>query len=146
MEVERRKGSGTYTMAYDYLVMCVGSYNATFGTEGVKENALFLKDVNDARAIRWRILDCFELANARFNHFLSSSGAARVETEMDGKREEAKLTKEQEADLKELLSFIVVGGGPTGSEFAAELHDLVSSSLLLPRAPLAVKNPMLTTP
>lgn len=115
----------TYSMEYDYLIISVGSYNATFGTRGVKENALFLKDVNDARAIRWRILDRFELANARYNFFLTSSTTSSAS---GGEGE--KLTAEQEKEVKELLSFIVVGGGPTGSEFAAELHDLVSTLLL----------------
>ena len=109
--VEEKRKRVTYSLDYDYLVMCVGSYNATFGTRGVKENALFLKDVGDARAIRWRILGLFETANAKFNWFSRQNG---------------RLTHEQDEELKRLLSFVVVGGGPTGSEFAAELHDLVS--------------------
>ncbi|KAJ9477336.1 putative External NADH-ubiquinone oxidoreductase 1, mitochondrial (putative) [Pseudozyma hubeiensis] len=104
----------TYSLDYDYLVMCVGSYNATFGTKGVKENALFLKDVGDARAIRWRILGLFESANAKHHYYTS-----------DGKQ----MTQEQEEEIKRLLSFVVVGGGPTGSEFAAELHDLIKDDL-----------------
>jgi NADH dehydrogenase FAD-containing subunit len=40
------------------LVVAVGCYSQTFGTPGVRENALFLKDVGDARRIRKRILDC----------------------------------------------------------------------------------------
>lgn len=34
-----------------------------------------------------------------------------------------------EDERRQLLSFIVVGGGPTGSEFAAELHDLCTTDL-----------------
>ncbi|SOV10040.1 related to NDE1 - mitochondrial cytosolically directed NADH dehydrogenase [Ustilago sp. UG-2017a] len=122
--VEKRERA-TYTMPYDHLVICVGSYNATFGTRGVKENALFLKDVNDARAIRWRILDCFELANARLNLFTSScSGCPNPSP-----------TASEASEMRDLLSFIVVGGGATGSEFAAELHDLIKEDLsrLYPR-------------
>lgn len=47
-----------FELGYDKLVVAVGCYSQTFGTKGVKENALFLKDVGDARKIRKRILDC----------------------------------------------------------------------------------------
>lgn len=47
-----------FEIGYDKLVVAVGCYSQTFGTKGVKENALFLKDVGDARKIRKRILDC----------------------------------------------------------------------------------------
>ena len=102
----------SYKLHYDYLVMAVGSYNATFGTKGVKENALFLKDVSDARTIRWRVMGLFERANAQHHHYMALNPEH--------------MTPEQEQQIRNLLSFIVVGGGPTGSEFAAELHDLVS--------------------
>ncbi|EIN05070.1 FAD/NAD(P)-binding domain-containing protein [Punctularia strigosozonata HHB-11173 SS5] len=91
-----------FTMEYDILVVAVGAYSATFGIPGVKENAHFLKNVNDARAIRARILECFEIAA------------------MPGLSDE---------ERKRVLSFVVVGGGPTGVEWAAELHDLVSSDI-----------------
>jgi NADH dehydrogenase FAD-containing subunit len=47
-----------FQIGYDKLVVAVGCYSQTFGTPGVRENALFLKDVGDARQIRKRILDC----------------------------------------------------------------------------------------
>jgi NADH dehydrogenase FAD-containing subunit len=53
-----KKGK-VFGLAYDKLVVAVGCYSQTFGTKGVKENALFLKDVGDARKIRKRILDCW---------------------------------------------------------------------------------------
>jgi NADH dehydrogenase FAD-containing subunit len=53
------KGKGKmFEIGYDKLVVAVGCYSQTFGTKGVRENALFLKDVGDARKIRKRILDC----------------------------------------------------------------------------------------
>lgn len=128
------RGGGTYSLEYDYLVMSVGSYNATFGTQGVKEHALFLKDVSDARAIRWRILGCFERANALHHRFTTTNNA------------DAELTPQQESALRDSLSFVVVGGGPTGSEFAAELHDLVSSQLhphILSDPPFTILTPSL---
>ncbi|EST06024.1 Pyridine nucleotide-disulfide oxidoreductase, FAD/NAD(P)-binding domain protein [Kalmanozyma brasiliensis GHG001] len=103
----------TYSLSYDHLVICVGAYNATFGTKGVKENALFLKDVADARAIRWRIMGLFEAANTKQHQYA----------------EGGELSAEQEGELRKLLSFVIVGGGPTGSEFAAELHDLIKEDL-----------------
>lgn len=87
---------------YDKLVVAVGAYSQTFGIEGVKEHANFLRDVGDARRIRLRVLQLFEQA-------------ASPET--------------AEAQRQQLLHFAVVGGGPTGIEFAAELHDLIHDDL-----------------
>ncbi|KAA8909833.1 pyridine nucleotide-disulfide oxidoreductase-domain-containing protein [Sphaerosporella brunnea] len=92
----------TFQLPYDKLVLSVGAYAQTFGIPGVRENAFFLKDVNDARRIRSRIL-------ARF--------------------EEASLPDCSEQDQRRLLHFAIVGGGPTGIEFAAELHDLLEDDL-----------------
>jgi NADH dehydrogenase FAD-containing subunit len=47
-----------FDLEYDKLVVAVGCYTQTFNTPGVRENALFLKDVSDARKIRKRIIDC----------------------------------------------------------------------------------------
>ncbi|KAK4051704.1 hypothetical protein OIO90_004654 [Microbotryomycetes sp. JL221] len=106
-------GVKPFTLQYDKLVIAVGAYSQTFGTPGVKEYAHFLKDVKDSRRIRSRILECFELAA------------------------QPTLTDEQRIAL---LSFRIVGGGPTGIEFAAELHDLIVTDMtkVYPRlAPMA---------
>lgn len=87
---------------YDKLVVTVGSYSQTFNTPGVRENAYFLKDVGDARKIRKRVLELFELCHMPF-----------VSDE----------TK------KHLLHFCVVGAGPTGMEFAGNLSDLIKQDL-----------------
>ena len=58
----RRQGK-RFEVPYDKLVVTVGCYSQTFGTKGVKENAFFMKDVGDARRIRKRVLECFEIAN-----------------------------------------------------------------------------------
>lgn len=92
----------TFSVKYDKLVIAVGCYSQTFNIPGVKENALFLKDINDARRVRRRILDLFELAQLPFI---------------------------PESTIKHLLHFAVVGGGPTGMEFAACLSDLVKDDL-----------------
>ncbi|GAP86505.2 putative pyridine nucleotide-disulfide [Rosellinia necatrix] len=91
-----------FDVPYDKLVVAVGAYAQTFGIEGVREHAHFLRDVGDARRIRTRVLRCFERAS---------------------------LPTTTEAGRCALLHFAVVGGGPTGIEFAAELHDLVRDDL-----------------
>ncbi|KAG6891257.1 hypothetical protein C0995_008509 [Termitomyces sp. Mi166 len=91
-----------FILKYDKLVVAVGAYSQTFNIPGVKENALFLKDVKDARIIHSRILECLEQAN-------------QPTISDDEKRK--------------LLNFCIVGGGPTGVEFAAELYDLLHSEI-----------------
>lgn len=91
-----------FEVPYDKLVLAVGCYSQTFGVEGVKEHACFLRDVGDARTIRQRVLQAFE--------------RAALPTTSDGER-------------AKLLHFAVVGGGPTGIEFAAEMHDLIHDDL-----------------
>lgn len=92
-----------FELPYDVLVVAVGAVNNTFNTPGVKENCFFLKEATDAMALRSRINECFELA--------ALPGT----------------TPEQR---EKLLTFCVVGGGPTGVEAAAEMHDLVVDDLL----------------
>ncbi|RKP14543.1 FAD/NAD-P-binding domain-containing protein, partial [Piptocephalis cylindrospora] len=91
-----------FRIPYDRLVIAVGSHTNTFGIEGVKEHAHFLKDVTDSRRIRKRIMDCFEMAA---QPGLSSEERSR------------------------LLHFAVVGGGPTGVELSAELADLIHDDM-----------------
>lgn len=69
---------------------------------GVREHAHFLKDVGDARRIRNRLLSCFEIASLP-------------------------TTSSRMRDI--LLNFAVVGGGPTGIEWSAELRDIISEDM-----------------
>jgi NADH dehydrogenase FAD-containing subunit len=85
----------SFWLPYDYLVVAVGAKNNTFGTPGVRQHANFLKSVEDAQKIRSKVVDAFESAN---------------------------LPGQPEEERKRLLRFVVVGGGPTGVEYAAELH------------------------
>ncbi|GAA5832999.1 hypothetical protein JCM3766R1_000392 [Sporobolomyces carnicolor] len=94
--------SKSFEVGYDKLVIAVGAYSQTFGTPGVKEFGTFLKETKDARKIRSRILECFELAA------------------------QPTLT---DVERRNLLSFVIVGGGPTGVEFAGELNDFITSDL-----------------
>lgn len=91
-----------FLLSYHALVIAVGAVSATFNVPGVREHSLFLKEVADARAIRQRIIDCFE----------------RASTPM-----------QTEEERRRLLHFVVVGGGPTGVEFAAELNDFLEEDL-----------------
>ena len=91
-----------YDMTYDKLVIGVGALSNTFGIPGVKEHAFFLKEVSDARAIRNRLLSNFELA--------LQPGIPPDER-------------------KRLLHVVIVGGGPTGVEFGAELYDFVEQDV-----------------
>ncbi|MBI1807759.1 MAG: FAD-dependent oxidoreductase [Ignavibacteria bacterium] len=92
----------SFTLQFDLLVIAVGATSNTYNIPGVKEHSLLLRELSDARAIRQRIIDCFERA--------STPGLGSSER-------------------KRLLHFVVVGGGPTGVEFAAELHDFLMEDL-----------------
>ncbi|KAL7086853.1 hypothetical protein ACP275_13G027900 [Erythranthe tilingii] len=95
-------GTGEFTVDYDYLVIAMGARVNTFNTPGVVEHAHFLKEIEDAQRIRRSVIDCFERAS---------------------------LPNITEEERKRILHFVVVGGGPTGVEFAAELHDYVIEDL-----------------
>ncbi|KAI1102817.1 FAD/NAD(P)-binding domain-containing protein [Jackrogersella minutella] len=87
---------------YDMLVIGVGAENATFGIPGVREHSCFLKEIKDAQAIRTKIMDCVETA----------------------------AFKDQASDeVDRLLHMVVVGGGPTGVEFAGELRDFFDEDI-----------------
>ncbi|XP_061346706.1 external alternative NAD(P)H-ubiquinone oxidoreductase B1, mitochondrial-like [Gastrolobium bilobum] len=96
-------GSGEFSLDYDFLVVAIGAQVNTFNTPGVTENCHFLKEVEDAQKIRMSVIDCFE---------------------------KAVLPSLSEEERRTNLHFIVVGGGPTGVEFAAELHDYVQEDLV----------------
>jgi len=91
-----------FEVPYDILVVAVGEQPATFGVPGVRENCFFMKEITDTVALRNRIGECFELA-------------ALPGTSVE--------------DRQRLLSFVVVGGGPTGVEFAGTLSDFVRNDL-----------------
>ncbi|KAK9284453.1 hypothetical protein L1049_023626 [Liquidambar formosana] len=96
-------GSGEFPLEYDYLVIATGGQVNTFNTPGVMEHCHFLKEVEDAQKIRDSVIDCFE---------------------------KAVLPSLSEEERKTNLHFVIVGGGPTGVEFAAELHDFVQEDLV----------------
>ncbi len=96
-------GEESFTVDYDLLVIAVGAAVADYGIPGVAEHALELASVEDAREVRRGILDQFASAEV--------PGLA-------------------EAELARRLTFVVCGGGATGVEVAAEIHDLLDGELL----------------
>ncbi|MED6144886.1 External alternative NAD(P)H-ubiquinone oxidoreductase B3, mitochondrial [Stylosanthes scabra] len=96
-------GKEEFVVDYDYLIIAVGANVNTFNTPGVVENCHFLKEVEDAQKIRRTVIDCFERAN---------------------------LPNISEEEKKRILHFAIVGGGPTGVEFAASLHDFVNEDMI----------------
>ncbi|KAJ3049870.1 hypothetical protein HK097_009146 [Rhizophlyctis rosea] len=52
-----------FNVAFDKLIIAVGAYSNTFGVPGVVENGFFLKEIDHARRLRARIIECFELAS-----------------------------------------------------------------------------------
>ncbi len=88
---------GDRTLDYDYLVLATGAMHAYFGHDDWERVAPGLKKIDDATAIRRHILVAFEDAEAMAAH--------------DGAR-------------RKLLTFVVVGGGPTGVEMAGAIAEL----------------------
>jgi len=87
---------------YDYLVVAIGSEPTFFGVEGATEHAFPLRWMDDAVPLRHHVLSRFEAAAA---------------------------TSEPQLRTR-LLTFAVVGGGPTGVEYAGALSELVFGPLL----------------
>lgn len=81
---------------YDYLVLAAGSVTNFFGMESIERHGHDLKNLNHAVELRNQILGSFEQAA----------------TDPDPARRRA------------LLTFVIVGGGPTGVEFAGALAEL----------------------
>ncbi|KAK4668107.1 uncharacterized protein QC764_701820 [Podospora pseudoanserina] len=97
---------------YDKLIIACGAYSQTFGIEGVREHAHFLRDIGDARRVRLRVLSLFEQCSYPSSSSPNSNGHVLTDD-----------------DKRALLHFAVVGGGPTGIEWAAELHDFIRDDL-----------------
>jgi NADH dehydrogenase len=89
------------TLNYDILVVAAGATHAYFGHDEWERFAPGLKTIADARTIRSRLLLSFELAE---------------------KSEDA-------AERKRLMTFVVVGGGPSGVELAGSIAELARHAL-----------------
>ncbi|HTW95203.1 MAG TPA: NAD(P)/FAD-dependent oxidoreductase [Tepidisphaeraceae bacterium] len=86
---------------YDYLILATGATHSYFGHDEFAQHAPGLKTLADAESVRNKILNAFELAEA----------------------------EEDPARHQDLLTFVLVGGGPTGVEMAAAIAVLVRNTL-----------------
>lgn len=91
---------GDDVIPFDHLVIASGAVPNFFGTPGVEEHALTMKTLADATTLHAHVIDKLEHAD------LQSSPARR----------------------RELLTFVVAGGGFAGVETLAELNDFVRES------------------
>lgn len=87
---------------YDYLILATGSRAHFFGVPGAEEHAFPLKTIQQAVSLRHRILHNFE--------------QAAYETDP--------------ARRQQLLTFVIVGGGATGVEYAGALRELIDRPLM----------------
>lgn len=88
-------------LPYDHLVVATGATHSYFGNDHWRPHAPGLKSLDDATAIRRRLLLAFERAEIA------------VDTE----------------ERRRLLTFVVVGGGPTGVELAGAIIELARETL-----------------
>ncbi|MGC3963827.1 MAG: NAD(P)/FAD-dependent oxidoreductase [Rhodocyclaceae bacterium] len=88
-------------LAYDYLILATGARHAYFGHDEWEANAPGLKTIEDATAIRHRLLVAFE---------------------------RAEMTTDEE-ERQRLLTIVIVGGGPTGVEMAGAVAELAKRAL-----------------
>jgi NADH:quinone reductase (non-electrogenic) len=93
--------TGDRQIAYDYLILAAGSANNYFGNDALAEHTYGLKDIGDGERLRNRILSSFEAA-------VGEPDAAR---------------------RRALLTFVIVGAGPTGVELAGAIAELIHQVL-----------------
>lgn len=89
-------------LEYDYLIVATGARHHYFGNDAWEKFAPGLKSLDDALEIRRRMLLAFELAEKT----------------------------QDEAERKAALTFIVVGGGPTGVEMAGAIAEIAKQTLV----------------
>jgi NADH dehydrogenase len=100
VHVVRRQSGRPFSVRYDALVIALGSVTDFRAVPGMAEHALGVRTLGDAFYLRNRALAMLEEA----------------------------ATEADPARRRRLLTFVVVGGGSTGVEVAAELHDLVRTA------------------
>jgi NADH:ubiquinone reductase (H+-translocating) len=97
----RRVDTSAGGIDYDYLVVASGSVTDYFGNDEARTSSIGLKDLGEALELRSRLLSCFERAS--------------VTTDTIARRR--------------LLTFAVVGAGPTGVEYSGAVAELINHVL-----------------
>jgi NADH:quinone reductase (non-electrogenic) len=100
-------GRNSKSLCYNYLVIAVGSETRFFGMSDVQQNAFTIKTLDDAIKLRNHVIYLLEQAD----QLLPESNYDNDTTQ------------------KELLTFVIVGGGFAGVETAGELNDFVRDSV-----------------
>src|SRR3972149_3137101 len=95
--VRDRDGGAVQRLAYEYLVLAPGSNSNFFGNVGIATASHGLKDLPEALELRNHVLRCFEAASR----------------------------EPDEVARRPWLTFAIVGGGPTGVEYAGALVELI---------------------
>ncbi|MGI8820808.1 MAG: NAD(P)/FAD-dependent oxidoreductase [Chthoniobacterales bacterium] len=102
IDVEAKKVVTTEReIAYDYLILATGSRHSYFGNEQWEKLAPGLKSLEDAIEIRRRLLLAFEYADKM----------------------------EDEASRQAAMTFVIIGGGPTGVEMAGSIAEIARYTL-----------------
>jgi NADH dehydrogenase len=91
----------TGDVPYDFLILATGSVYSWFGHDAWRAHSIALKTLDDADALRLRLLGAFERAESRTDP----------------------------EEIRALLTFVIVGGGPTGVELAGAIAELARSTL-----------------
>jgi NADH:ubiquinone reductase (H+-translocating) len=94
-------GAGDKKVAFDYLIMAAGVQSSYFGHNEFAKYAPCLKTITDAQSIRSKILSAYELAEST----------------------------DDEDERRRLMTFVLVGAGPTGVELAASIAQMAKTTL-----------------
>jgi NADH dehydrogenase len=97
LETRRLSTKGGAEVPFDYLVLATGSTNNYFGNRELAQSTLAVKTMGEALALRQHVLSCLERA----------------------------AQAESEAERRRWLTFVIVGGGPTGVEYAGAISELM---------------------
>ena len=99
--VHAAAGHVDFELEYDSLIVAAGANQSYFGNDHFERWAPGMKTIDDALELRARIMGCFELAEIT----------------------------EDEEERRRLLTFIIVGAGPTGVEMAGQIAELAQRTL-----------------
>lgn len=89
-------------LIYDYLILAPGARHSYFGNDSWEKHAPGLKNLRDALLIRENLLSAFELAERNYHN----------------------------GQIKKYLTFVIIGGGPTGVEMAGAIAEIARKSIL----------------